>query len=374
MCLFEEFSQAYKWSDFMNYNLWLTVYYRTLVDLSDLTTLCEDISWDIFHPFEHVTYNAFYGIDFALKQYVGIPHAYHLKAHYSHISLMTEGCTWIKDYNVLPTLFTWAPSHEKAYSRVCNKPMHSIGPIIHYAKSAYTEEKIAAEKKRLGHNALVFPAHSTHAIPVSFEFDLLLKSLEELKKHFDSIRICIYWKDYLQGQHEPFVKAGYECVTAGHMFDPNFLPRLKALLSVADHTISNAFGAYIAYAVYMQIPHLHLPQKLLRNQSNDAEKVGKKLGIKKHRKKINNVLQHFTDLTPKVTPGQYKMCNEHFGYDYVRTPNELLELIYQAEDVYKASGRLLGEEILPEDIIDDDLTIWKEMLLKMRKVSKAIFL
>ncbi len=330
---------------------------RFFVPFTDLDTLCKDISWDSFQPHEYVSNNAFYGIDMALKNYVGLPINYHLKAHYSHISNASlssphaknfdiphrnnsnvdpQLSIWIKDYDTLPMLFTWAPSHEKIYKKVCRKPMHSIGPIIHYAQNAYTEEQIAAEKKRLGRNALFFPAHSSHLVQTSFSLEESLDYLNTIKKDFDTIRISVYWKDYLDGLHAAYTSSGYECVTAGHMFDPFFLPRLKALLSVTDHTFGISYGTNIAYSIYMQKPFTLKKQEDYSDFSEHPDPINEAKKAVECRKNTLQFLQYFETYNTEISSAQYNLCNHHFGYDQVRSRDELLTLIKSSEEFFNA--------------------------------------
>ncbi len=310
------------------------IHSRLFVPCTNLAALSKDIPDNIFMPFEYIDNNGFYGIDVALKQYVGLPQTYHLKVHYSHCSILSKETSWIQDYNTLPMLLTWSPFHESIYKQLCKKPMHSIGPIIHYAKNAYTKEKIEAERKRLGKNALFFPTHSTHHASSSFSVEKSLQAIGQFKEKFDSIRICLYWKDVLDGRAKLFLDSGYECVTAGHMFDPYFLPRIKGLLSVADHTFGNAFGTNIAYAVYLQKPFTYIPQEITYSQSSDNSR--KNIDTQKWHEFLQHFLQHFCVYSPKITSDQYKLCDYYFGYSNIRTREELATLLQASETLFNS--------------------------------------
>ncbi len=315
---------------------------RLFVPCTDLESLCKDIPSEIFAPCEYANNNGYYGIDVALKDYVGLPHMYPLKAHYSHGSIAFEGYIWVKDYDTLPMLFTWSPAHEKVYKQVCKKPMYSIGPIIHYAQNAYTDAKISSERARLGRNALFFPTHSSHHATSLYPIENTLEHLEAQKKNFDTLRVSIYWKDFLDARHKPYVDAGYECVSAGHIFDPYFLPRLKALLSVTDHTFGNSYGSNICYSIYMKIPHTHWPQEITRDHSKDPARVDQWTRFDLCKEMLEKFLQNFTQFSSEISPMQYKMCNHYFGYDCIRTREELLTLLQTSEELFYALMRRKG--------------------------------
>ncbi len=101
-----------------------------------------------------------------------------------------------------------------------------------YANHYLNAEKRQTEKPRVGKNLLVFPAHSIHYNITHFNIDKHCDKIKELGKGFDSIRICLYWKDMLRGFDKAYSKHGFECITAGHIFDPMFLPRLKTIIDI----------------------------------------------------------------------------------------------------------------------------------------------
>lgn len=135
------------------------------------------------------------------------------------------------------------------FLKCTKRPIIAVGPPIVYAPNLYSDQKIFAEKQRLGKNALIFPAHSTHHIEARFNTSALLDKARILNTQFDSVRFCIYWKDYLSGKSQAFLESEFECVTAGHIYDPLFYSRLKALFSIADHTFGNSAGTHIGLSI-----------------------------------------------------------------------------------------------------------------------------
>ncbi len=308
---------------------------RIFIPCTNLEEICKIIPEEYFTPFEFTHANAFYGMDHALKQYANLPITYHLKAHYSHNSfVLTKGTECKRDYNLLPMLFTWSPAQQKIYKMVSNKPMYPIGPIIHYVRNYYTEEQVQAEKERLGKNALFFPAHSTYYASAQFSIEQCLECLEEYKKHFDCIRVSIYWKDFYAGLHKPFTDAGYECVSSGHLFDPLFLQRVKGLLSIADHTFGNSYGTNIVYGIYMQKPHTHIPMGVQYDLSRTPYTAPDKYAQRREFL-MNKFLDKFIGYNQTISDEQYTLCSQYFGYDCVRSSSELLSLIKIAENLFQ---------------------------------------
>ncbi len=82
------------------------------------------------------------------------------------------------------------------------------------------------------------------------DYENIAIKLLKLDKKFFPITICIYWKDYLQGKHQSFIDHGFPVVSAGHIYDQNFLYRLSYLLSTYKFAASNIIGSSMFYAVH----------------------------------------------------------------------------------------------------------------------------
>ena len=233
---------------------------RLFLPLTDLEALTKDIPHETHTIYEINGVNTFYGIAQTIKHYVGFPESYSLKVNYTH---MFYGRPWCGDLdNRLPICLVWSDAMREEFLKCTKKPVITVGPPIVYAPNLYSDQEIEAEKRRLGRNALIFPAHSTHHSEARFDTSVLLEKAQLLNKQFDSVRFCIYWKDYLSGKSQAFLESGFECVTAGHIYDPLFYSRLKTLLSIADHTFGNSVGTHIGLSIGLGIPHTIFPSKI----------------------------------------------------------------------------------------------------------------
>lgn len=217
----------------------------------------------------------------------------------------------------------------KAVLEVTDKKVITIGPPISYAVSIYDDGAVSKEKERLGKNALILPAHSTHFIQAIYPANFLLAKARELRQHFDSVRFCLYWKDILSGSARPFLESEYECVTAGHIFDPMFYPRLKGILSVADHTFSNTFGTQAGLSVGLNIPHTIFLQSVAYGgdfyyKFDDP--------VYKEFFKMEELFCHDTG---EITSEQKKFADEYYGFSQVKTPSQLRILFEAAESLYR---------------------------------------
>lgn len=175
---------------------------------------------------------------------IGIQHGY-----------VFEICNWEKTKMEMRNL-VWSNKIVDMYHEHTSNPnIFAIGAPFFYAKSILNDEQLQSEKQRLGKNLLAFPMHSQSNVDTNYNPDKFLNILAEERTRFDTVRVCMYWKDVQRGAHKVFQDAGYECVCNGHIYDPNFLRRQKTLFELADATISNGVGSHIGYSLYMGKPH-----------------------------------------------------------------------------------------------------------------------
>jgi hypothetical protein len=286
---------------------------------------------------ELFTPNDFYGHAAAIKEYCGLPGDYGLKAVMEHGPTL-GGKVWndLADYP-LPGLIAFSPVRENVLRRRTNKALEFIGPFIFYSRAALTEEEHAREKARLGRNIVFFPVHSNTHITIDYDYEKACDCLASLGKEFDTVRVCLYWRDIQLGLHKTFQRRGFECVTAGHIFDPEFLPRLKSILTTADLTVSNGLSTAIGYSVFMDIPHLHF--KSMLGLSADTEEIFRREYTPWHDKDLPDDCQEveaaFAKRVERVTPEQREVIDRLWGTPCLRSPEELREILTRFEEMFQ---------------------------------------
>ena len=288
-----------------------------------------------------------YFIKSTLKEYAGLPVDYEIKAfveHAAQLSNFTE-----LGFQVHPSL----PSIVFSSFRVSviegvpgNHGAYAVGPIIAYAKSALPNDKLNVEKERLGKNLLVFPAHSVLGMKQLYDIDAFCRKIREIALDYDSVRVCLYWKDVLLGTAEEYKKYGFEVVTAGHYYDPMFMPRLKSIIQTSTMTMSNDLGTHVGYSIFLKKPHL-----LLKSELNVGKIRGDDKGLSERhiyayktvKKKIKNSdINLISRLLSKnqefITEDQYNLMNKYWGYDQIKTPKQLRKLLLEIEGEYQLNN------------------------------------
>ena len=266
------------------------------------------------------------------KEYAGLPNDYSIKAAVEHGPFFGD-FIWPQDINnPLPAIITFSKNRAEFLEKKTNKKNFSIGPYIHYAKHYLTKSRLKRERKRLGKNLLVFPFHETSITKLDYDIDELCREIKSIGKRFDSIRICLYWKDILNKKDEFYKKHGFETVTAGHIFDPNFLPRLKSIIEVSTATMSNGFGTYIGYSTFMNKPHYLFVQKIkFRKLNVDAKRA---LAIWKN-SIFREMLKALSIFSTDTTSKQYNLVSSFFGFDQIKTPEQMKKIFEVCENLWQ---------------------------------------
>lgn len=174
-------------------------------------------------------------------------------------------------------IVTFSKYREEKIVKKIEKDVICIGPYIKYAKSILTPFAFEDLKNKLKRTLLVFPSHSNDTTVVDFNNQLFMKKIEDLSKSFDSVLICLYWKDILLGRAEEYEKMGYYVTCAGHSYDFNFLKRLRAIIELSDFTMSNNVGTHIGYAVCLGKGHFIFQQQISKKEdpkSSEAKQRG----------------------------------------------------------------------------------------------------
>lgn len=277
--------------------------------------------------------NDLYGMAYSIKKYAGIRQDQALKASIEH-GLYFGDFAWEMDItNNLPCIFTFSQYRKNCLLGKTDKKVFAIGPYLYYVKGYLNDDQIRIKKKKIGKNLTFFPAHSSHFEPVSTNYAKLCEQIKKIASDFDSVTICAYWKDYNKGETEIFERNGFKCVSAGHMFDPNFLSRLKSIIELSSATASNEIGTILGYSVLMNRPHFLLNFDEVKIKKFVINKLSYNYNAKED--ELNILRTEFSKYTNKITRCQKNLVNFYWGLDQIKTPSQMKELICESEKAFK---------------------------------------
>jgi FkbM family methyltransferase len=298
-------------------------------------------SAEIFQP------NDFYGHASIIKKYVKLPENYQLKAAIEH-GAGIGGNIWDQNINnVLPAMFTSSFYRSRILKNKTSKKIFIIGPKIQYARHYLNEEELKIKKETLGKNLLSFPAHSTHYVNTHYDIQKYCQFLKDFGKNYQSIRICLYWKDILRGLDKEYERFGFQVETAGHMFDPLFLSRLKSIIEAATFTTSNNIGTILGYCVILNKPHL-LIESEIKKDSQYKDKLLECSDLTDQSDAID-IREAFTELQEHVTPKQKEIVNKYWGIDEFKSVEEMGAIINECEKLYQKRTGVYFSQNKPKD-------------------------
>lgn len=307
---------------------------RSYAASKDLGALCSDIPITDYYTSELFSGNDYYGNAEQLKRFLHLPSQYPLKLVIQHGNQYGSFIWDLEAKAEFPVKLAWGSHVEQCWSKFSNSKIIKIGAPFFYTQGLLEQTEVEKEKKRLGKNLLVFPAHSMHHSTVNYDGQYLLDRLKDVAKNFDSIRVCIYWKDFLLGKHTFYQDAGYECVTAGHIFDSNFLPRHRSLLEVADASASNRIGSFLGYSIFLGKPHFYFDQTISVIDSGPGVVTEEEQAWRAD-PGVQRILKAFTHTGLTITEEQRASLEPYFGFKEVKTKKQLAGIIHLSEMLYK---------------------------------------
>lgn len=258
-------------------------------------------------------YNGFYGLADIVKKVLGIPDEEVLNGAIEHGIVLGNGLT---EVDTKPDIIYAFGIKRKLFLEQIFKKKHiySLGPYIQYVDSFYSFQELKTIKDTLGKTLLVFHSHSTPHIRAQFEVDEFIQEIDRIKKakEFKTVLVCMYWKDVLNGLDEKFLMAGYKICTAGHMFDKNFLNRLKSIILLSDVAIGNDIGTHVGYCISVGIPYylyLKLPDYVDFDNNGDYLEFNNDF----FKQLLNDGIECFGQYKEYISDNDIKFVEEYWG-------------------------------------------------------------
>jgi hypothetical protein len=196
-----------------------------------------------------------------------------------------------------------------------SKKIIAVGPYINYSNNLINTSQKSILKNQLGNTLLVFPSHSIDNVHAVFDSMSFLKFIDSIKdKGFDTIMVSLYWKDIELGRAKIYEERGYRVVTAGHLYDYNFLNRLRSIIELSDYTISNSIGTHVGYSVSLGKPHQIYSSKVKYNLNKDSH-IGQKYdkNVFDSKEAIEEIERTFNIYDEKISEAQYKCVKKFWG-------------------------------------------------------------
>lgn len=199
---------------------------------------------------------------------------------------------------------------EYLQSRGLRKNVIAVGPYIIGASNFHTEQELQAIKQKYGKILLVYPSHSINAVQAEYDEQSLISEIGSHVMDFDSVFICLYWKDILNtGRLQKYRNSGYTIVCNGLGSDPFFLSRQKDIIMLSDMVMTNGLGTHIGYAVSLGKPVYFFHQnKQISDENGNLISVNKNYEhVEEHFKKV------FSRYSFDITYEQQCLVEKYWG-------------------------------------------------------------
>jgi hypothetical protein len=222
------------------------------------------------------------------------------------------------DYSPYSIIYTYGSYRKDLLERYLKKKnlkkkVIEVGPYILYAEDYYDDEKLNKLKEKQGKTLVVFPSHSIENRHSNYKIKDMINAIEEKKNNFDTVIVCMYWKDIVENKYLEYEKVGYKIVSAGHRSDPKFLSRLKTIIKLSDMTMSNQVGTHIGYCVALKKAHWLFTQNIhytgKRAHSFNEEQDNKI----KYMKEIADLSNAFGKYQETITKSQLDLVRYYWG-------------------------------------------------------------
>jgi len=220
-------------------------------------------------------------------------------------------------------IITLSEYRKKFISAKTDQNIITIGPYIKYAEPLYNSKEILSERKKLGKTLVVFPSHSIESVHANYNILAFIKYIRDFKEKykFQSVVVCMYWKDIELDNHKQYELSGFKIATAGHFYDSNFLSRLKTILLLSDAMLTNSVGTHVGYSV-----SLHKPVKIWNgskleylpisgNEENAEKELSARQGkdLNTHLEDIKNIKLIFSKFDSNISKSQLECIQYYWG-------------------------------------------------------------
>jgi len=305
---------------------------ETLAHQEDLEQLCQERRQAKIEIFRG---NAFYGIDQILKTYADLPLDYALKGIVPHGIYLSEDFVWLEEiFSPLPAIF-YSTDHAQANYKNHLKKHHLHKQLYPFSSPfLYLIDLYKEIPKPDRKGTLFFLSHSTHRITAEADIDAIISQLKGLDEIYQPVTICLYWRDYQLGRHKPFQDHGFQVVSAGHMYDPLFMPRLYHLLSIHQYAAGNEVGSHLFYATKTGCPYFLIDVGETVRTADDPKVLAWSLASVREQR-IQTIHSLFCKPSPTITPEQQELVDYYMGAQYFQSPDLLKQQLIDLEDWYE---------------------------------------
>ncbi|WP_226389031.1 hypothetical protein [Penaeicola halotolerans] len=191
-----------------------------------------------------------YGFGKELRRFAKIPSFFPLRINAHHGIYMWDKPHPREYTNSHLAMLVFSESYKEQWDKLSNKPCYVIKhPFLLYKKR--NKIKYEGEENK---GSVFFLVHSSTDIDASYDPYEIIEKLKSLPDEFKPVTICLYYMDILKDRHLPFIDNGFTCVTAGHMYNTEFIDNFYQILTNHKYALSNQIGSHTFYTLDLGVP------------------------------------------------------------------------------------------------------------------------
>lgn len=300
-------------------------------------------------------YPYWYGMKRALYESIGLSNRLPVSCHLQHgvgmwrVEPEPDFLTLNNPYPVILLENQYQVDLAKAYTKKpIHKPIYPIGSIF----ARYRRHK-QWTKRPDAKGSLAYISHSTRNIEIKMDWEDVIAKFQQLPPAYHPITVSVYFKECLNGVHQLFMDAGFDVVTAGHMFDPYFVDRFYDILSSFQYVVCNDFGSHIYYATEMGIPVLVIgetaeyivtgKERATQNKNWNYEYVS----TLRDTLNLHTYSQEAIEAGVQITPEQYAHTHQIMGTEEALSADAIKAILQQHQTGYYLKELALSPLKLP---------------------------
>lgn len=192
-----------------------------------------------------------YGQNNIWRKYTSLPDNIPLLCYYPHGVVTPEEKIYPDELCLAKYLIlALNKKRAEAWKKLSHLPVVITGsPFVHYRRM----NNIIQDKDAKG--TIVYPAHACDCGGQVYDIQSFCDLLENLPEEFKPVTVSVFIDDMKRGDDKIYRDRGFNTVTSGEIYSPDFPANFYKILKKHKYSISNQIGSQVFYAVEMGIPH-----------------------------------------------------------------------------------------------------------------------
>ena len=193
--------------------------------------------------------NVQYGFSKIIRKRAFYPSFLPICAYFEHSSPPFFDEIWNIEKEFMPNIFF----HREVYATQWNKKFKGkarsfMSPFVWYKE----KNNIKISNKAKG--SLFFIHHTREGVNREHDLKNIIKTIDGLEEKQKPVSFCFYYLDIQKGLHLPYKELGYPIISAGNLYNPNFIENFYNLISNYKYALTNSIGGHLLFATNLGMP------------------------------------------------------------------------------------------------------------------------